>query len=259
MVAMLYAGMPYWPWTPLVSLAGLLCVALLERWQPEQIQWLRSHGDTRTDLLHSVVNLGVIQFAAIVVARLGDAVPAAYRIFPIDWPLWAQLLLVAAVLDLSLYAVHRASHRWLWLWRFHEPHHSAERLYWLNGERRHPLHAAMMATPGLLALFAAGAPSGVVATWLGILTVHLALQHANLDYRVGPLRYLLGVAETHRWHHKREFEDAQVNFGEFFIVWDILFGTFHDNARRLAADEVGLRARDYPRTYIRQFLAPFRR
>ncbi|CAD0264297.1 hypothetical protein DENIT_20187 [Pseudomonas veronii] len=31
-----------------------------------------------------------------------------------------------------------------WLWRFHMVHHSAERLYWMNGERGHPLHAALM-------------------------------------------------------------------------------------------------------------------
>ncbi|WP_422822321.1 sterol desaturase family protein [Vreelandella nanhaiensis] len=34
--------------------------------------------------------------------------------------------------------MHRASHRIGWLWRLHAPHHSAERLYWLNGKRRHP-------------------------------------------------------------------------------------------------------------------------
>ena len=241
----------------MLAMVGLLSVAFLERLQPQRVRWLHSHGDTRTDIVHALVNLGVIQFAAIVLARLGDMVPLAHRLFPVEWSLGAQLLIVAAVLDLSLYLVHRASHHWSWLWRFHAPHHRAERLYWLNGERRHPLHAVMMAGPGLVVLFAAGAPSAVVATWLGILTVHLAFQHANLDYRVGLLRYVIGVAETHRWHHKRDFEDAQVNFGEFFIFWDLLLGTFHESPRELAADEVGLRERAYPTTYLQQLVAPF--
>src|SRR3546814_18446151 len=89
-----------------------------------------------------------------------------------------------------------------------------------------------MAGPGLVVLLISGVPSAVVATWFGILTVHLAFQHSNLDYSVGWLRHVLGVAEVHRWHHKRDFEDAQVNFGEFSTAWDQMFGTSSE-ARRV--------------------------
>lgn len=257
-LAALEAGLPYWPATPLVVAAALAAVAFLERRLPHRAAWLEDHGDTVTDILHNLVNLSVTQFAATVLTRLGDLVPADQRLFPTAWPLWAQVLLAALVLDLSLFAMHRASHRIGWLWRLHAPHHSAERLYWLNGERRHPLHAVLMAGPGLLALALAGAPSAVVAAWLGLLTVHLAFQHANLDYRVGVLRHVLGVAESHRWHHKREFEDAQVNFGEFLLLWDRLFGTYYASADQLGEAAVGLRERDYPKDYLGQLRAPFR-
>ncbi|WP_259674610.1 sterol desaturase family protein [Pseudomonas fluorescens] len=163
------------------------------------------------------------------------------------------------MLDLSLYAMHRISHRVHWLWHFHMPHHSAERLYWVNGERRHPLHAMLMAGPGpgLVILFAAGAPSAVVAIWFGILTVHLAFQLSNLDYRHGWLRHIIGVAEIHRWHHKRDFEDAQVNYGEFLMVWDRLFGTFYDSVGKRGQAEVGLHEKDYPKNYLGQLIEPF--
>ena len=105
--------------------------------------------------------------------------------WPDQWPLWAQALAVGAVLDLSLYSVHWLSHRVAWLWRFHAIHHSSERLYWLNGERRHPLHVGMMAAPGLLAVVLMGAPALAVGAWLGLLAVHLAFQHSSLDYRGG--------------------------------------------------------------------------
>ena len=259
MIWALYAGVPYWPTTPIVAAVGLLIVAGLERIQPFREAWLEDHQDTATDLLHMLVNLSVIQLTAEILARLGDAVPASVRLFPIESPLWLQLLLVAAVLDLGLYAMHRISHRVHWLWRFHMIHHSAERLYWMNGERRHPLHAALMAGPGLVVLLASGAPSAVVATWFGILTVHLAFQHSNLDYRLGWLRHIIGVAEIHRWHHKREFEDAQVNFGEFLMVWDRLFGTFYDSAGKLGDAEVGLHEKDYPKDYLGQIAEPFGR
>lgn len=257
MIWTLYTGVPYWPTTPLVAAVGLLLIAGLERIQPFREAWLEDHQDTATDLLHMLVNLSVIQFTTGVLVELGDAVPASVRLFPNKSPLWLQLLLVIAVLDLSLYAMHRISHRVYWLWRFHMPHHSAERLYWMNGERRHPLHAVLMASPGLVILFASGAPSAVVATWFGVLTVHLAFQHSNLDYRVGWLRHIIGVAEIHRWHHKRDFEDAQVNFGEFLMVWDRIFGTFYDSLGKLGQAEVGLHETDYPKNYLGQLIEPF--
>ena len=167
------------------------------------------------------------------------------------------MLIVALVFDFGLYAMHRASHRVAWLWCYHATHHSAQRLYWLNGERRHPLHAAMMAGPGLLVLLASGVAPAVLATWLAIQTVHLAFQHANIDYRLGVLRSLIGAAELHRWHHKREFEDAQVNFGEFLLLWDRLFGTFHAGHETVGVDDVGLLDHGFPQTYWQQLRYPF--
>jgi sterol desaturase/sphingolipid hydroxylase (fatty acid hydroxylase superfamily) len=180
-------------------------------------------------------------------------------VWPDAWLAWAQVLLAGAVMDLGLYLMHRASHRFGWLWRLHAPHHSSERLYWLNGERRHPLSAMLLAGPGLLTVIALGAPPVMVSAWLTLLAVHLAFQHANLDYRMGPLRYMLGVAEIHRWHHKREYEDAQVNFGEFWMLWDHLGRTFHDQPNGVVAGEVGLRDRTFPIAYLAQLRWPFRR
>jgi hypothetical protein len=168
------------------------------------------------------------------------------------------LLFAGVIIDLGLYAMHRFSHRVAWAWRLHAIHHSAERLYWLNGERRHPVSAVLMASPGLATVVALGAPPHVISAWLALLSVQLAFQHANLDYRVGPLRRWLGVAEVHRWHHKREYEDAQVNFGEFFMLWDRLFGTFLDRPEPLAANDVGLREETMPNGYLAQLAWPFR-
>lgn len=257
MIGLLYADIPYWPTTPIIAASGILLIALLERLQPFREDWLEDHQDTRTDLVHLIVNLSVIQLTATILAQLGDWLPDALSTFPTTIALWGQLIIVAVILDLSLYCMHRLSHHLPWLWHLHAPHHSAERLYWMNGERRHPLHAAIMAGPGLLILFMMGAPAAVVATWFGILTVHLAFQHANLDYSLGWLRKVIGVAETHRWHHKRDFEDAQVNFGEFLLIWDHLLGSFYDSAGKLTSAEVGLRDEHYPTDYLGQLIEPF--
>lgn len=254
----LAAGWPYFPTVPLIVAAALASVALLERQLPFHTAWQQDHRDSVCDAIHAVVNLAVLLAVHGVVAVLAPLWSAGVW-WPDRWPLWAQALAVGVVLDFSLYSIHWVSHRVAWLWRFHAIHHSSERLYWLNGERRHPLHAGMMAAPGLVAVVLMGAPALAVGAWLGLLAVHLAFQHSNLDYRVGPLRFLIGAAEVHRRHHKREYEDAQVNYGEFWMLWDHLFGTFRLPKHQLGATEVGLKETDFPMDYGSQLVYPFSR
>lgn len=67
---------------------------------------------------------------------------------------------------------------------------------------------------------------------------------------------LLGVAENHRWHHKREYEDAQVNYGEFWMIWDLLFGTYLYPKYNLQAGEVGIRE-SMPTSYLGKLYGSF--
>lgn len=238
----------------LVAVLGMASVAMLEQIAPYQREWLNDHGDLRADIAHALVGFGLLALVAITLHAVRIDLPS---IWPNDWPIWLQVFFAGAVMDLGLYIMHRSSHRSAWLWRLHAIHHSSERLYWLNGERRHPLSAVVLASPGLLVVVLMGAPPVIVSAWLALLTVHLAFQHANLDYTLGPLRHCFGVAEVHRWHHKREYEDAQVNFGEFWMLWDHLFGTYFDQLENIRAGEIGLEDRSFPTTYWRQLRWPF--
>jgi sterol desaturase/sphingolipid hydroxylase (fatty acid hydroxylase superfamily) len=252
------AGVAYWPAFPLVVVAGMGLVAVLERTFPHEPDWNRDRdGDTVADLLHWLVSYLLIQGGVAIAFGLRTWMPETWVLWPQHTPMWAQVLLAGLILDLGLYTVHRASHASGFLWRLHAIHHSSERLYWLNGGRRHPLSALVLAGPGLTVLFLLGATPIAVAAWLSFMSVHLAFQHANLDYRLGPLRHVLGVAEMHRFHHKRDFEDAQVNFGEVLLIWDRLFGSFHDAPRSPGKDEVGLRESTVPPGYWSQLRWPF--
>ncbi len=244
-------------WLAGVVACGLTAVALLERWFPFDVRWRMLDLDFPADVVHAVINLAVMHAAVLgfVLLRAWAGWPGLW--WPSDWPYLAQVFLAGLPLDLSLYAMHRLSHRYGFLWRMHSIHHSSRRLYWLNGERRHPVHAALMAGPGLVALGVLGAPAEVVGGWFAILAVQLAFQHANIDYRLGPLRYVLGVAEVHRWHHRERFENAQVNFGEFWMVWDHCFGTFHHPRSPLGP--VGIEGNPVPHRYGEQLVYPFRK
>ena len=215
-------------------------------------------GDVREDALHLMTTQVLIQ-ASVALSFLSVAwLGWDPGLWPAALPMWLQVLAAGMVLDLSMYAMHRYSHVQPFLWRLHTIHHSPERLYWLNGGRRHALSGIVLAGPGLVVLMLLGATPIAVGAWLSLMSIHLAFQHANLDYRLGPLRHLLGVAEMHRWHHKCEYQDAQVNFGEVWLIWDWLFGTHHDSGVSPRAGEVGLLDEQVPRGYLKQLRWPFR-
>ncbi|HQH28166.1 MAG TPA: sterol desaturase family protein [Oligoflexia bacterium] len=248
-------SMSPWPTFAVIAALALFVVACLERIQPYQAAWLENHQDLIPDIGHAIGSLGLLSLTAWV---LSFARMDMKSVWPDSWSVGLQVLLAGAVIDLGLYAMHRLSHHIDWLWRLHALHHSSERLYWLNGERRHPLSAIVLASPGIAVTVALGAPPLVLSAWFALLTVHLAFQHANLDYSLGPFRYLFGVAEVHRWHHKREYEVAQVNFGEFWMIWDHLFGSFYYLPQSVQAGDVGLREGNFPTRYFAQLCWPFR-
>lgn len=252
-------GVAYWPTFPMIILAAVLALAVLERWRPYVSAWNDDHGgDTLVDAKHIFLNQVLIQSSVALAYGLRDFLP--HRIFwPDTAPMWVQVLLAGAVIDVGLYAMHRYSHKNPLLWRLHKLHHSPERMYWMNGGRRHPVSALILAAPSLTLLVLLGATPMAVAAWMAILSIHLCFQHSNLDYSLGPLRHVFCVAENHRWHHKREFEDAQVNFGEVWAVWDHLFGTYYDAKVSPRAGDVGLIDAAVPPTYFGQLAWPFRK
>lgn len=239
-----------------VTLAGLLTVAVLERLSPYQRDWTRDHGDLVADLQYNALGAALLQSSIAFIFPVSASLMSLHH-WPQGWPLWASIAAVAVVMDFGLYWMHRWSHTSGVLWRFHQPHHSPERLYWLNGERRHIVSAFLLAAPGLLAVAVLGAPQPALAAWFAVLPVHLAFQHANIDYTLGPLRFALGVAEMHRWHHKRDYENAQVNFGEVLLIWDWLFRTGHDDKAGVRAGDLGLSDQSYPKGFWRQHARAF--
>jgi sterol desaturase/sphingolipid hydroxylase (fatty acid hydroxylase superfamily) len=145
-----------------------------------------------------------------------------------------------------------------WLWRLHATHHSAERLYWLNATRAHPLEHVFRSSIGLLPLAVVGAGPELLALSVLSDAVIGLFQHANIDLKLGPLNYVFSAAPVHRWHHSRARAEADRNFGDSFIFWDLVFGTyFHPKGREVA--EIGIAGLDaFPRDFLPQLASPFR-
>lgn len=252
-------GTPYALFGPLILISCAIAVIALERWWPHAREWQKDDGDGRTDILHLMGNIAVSQTSVVAYAATYGLRADKLTAWPARMPMALQILLATVIVDVGLYAVHRASHGNGALWKLHAIHHSPRRVYWLNGQRRHLVHELIEGAPGLLVLVALGAPPIAYASAIAIVTAHLMLQHANIDYRVGPLKHVFAVAELHRWHHQRLWRDVQGNYGAIFSVWDRIFGTALDKEGDAPLD-VGMDDEpDLPADWVGQQTWPFRR
>jgi sterol desaturase/sphingolipid hydroxylase (fatty acid hydroxylase superfamily) len=258
-IAGIGSGISYWLVVPPVLVSAAALVMLFERVMPYEKNY--QDPPLAADITHYFVNYGIKQAALMLYAQL----VGAFGFFGFLWlhssPFAVQVIVALVIIDFFLYAVHRFSHENNFLWRFHALHHSSEQLYWVNGEKRHPLHQIMEGLPGITAVMLLGAPATVVVAALAILALNMMLQHGNINYRAGILRYLFSVAELHRWHHLRDAERSKVNFGAWLVIWDQIFGTYSNPAGRVSWDksrnEIGI-DEPHPKTYFAAVLYPFK-
>ena len=250
---------------PLVLLAGLI-VAGLERVLPHHRSWLHSKGDLGPDLAYLI---GVGTLVSLLVTPLSLSLGLLFlgwlsqhvdaQLWPTAWPLLAQLPLALVVAEFPKYWHHRLQHNTDFFWRFHATHHSAPRLYWLNAARFHPIDIFMDGLLGGIPLVVLGCPLESIALFVLVSGVHGFFQHANLPIRCGPLNYFFSMAELHRWHHSKRMEEANHNYGQNVIVWDLVFGTFFLPKDREPPEDIGIpNLPAFPMTFWRQLASPFR-
>jgi sterol desaturase/sphingolipid hydroxylase (fatty acid hydroxylase superfamily) len=243
-----------------VSLTALTILAL-ERVLPANPVWRASGADVRADAAFmAMVQVALPRllgaFSVLAIAHwMHDHAPA--KAWPHAWPLALQVLLMVVAVDLLRYALHRACHRYPLLWRLHEVHHSPEILYALNVGRFHPIEKTMHFALDTVPFLILGVAPEVIAGYFLLYSVNGFFQHSNLRLYYGWLNFVVGSAETHRWHHARDPKIASCNFSNTTIVWDLVFGTWylpeHENV-----PDIGVEDRSYPKGFLGQMAAPFR-
>ena len=242
-----------------LALVGALLA--LERWMPHEASWAPADGQLWLDLGHTLVSNGTVQVLVVFSSTIGLSALIAgvghHGIWPHGWPLAIQVALGLAVAEFAAYWAHRLAHEWPPLWDFHAIHHGVTKLWCVNSGRFHFVDALKSVLPGIGILLLAGAPADVLA-WLSALTGYIGLMtHTNAAMRFGPLSYLFNTPELHRWHHSMKLAEGNRNYGENLVVWDLLFGTYFNAARRPPA-RIGVREA-LPTRLGGQLAYPFRR
>jgi sterol desaturase/sphingolipid hydroxylase (fatty acid hydroxylase superfamily) len=241
---------------------GTLIIIWLEMWMPHRDSWKPSRKEVAEDsaflaLVHvalpKLLSIGAA-FALLELWNGRDWLTHAW--WPREWPIPMQTIMMALMVDSTRYWLHRISHEWEPLWRFHAVHHSPHRLYTLNVGRFHPVDKGLQFLLDSLPFIIMGVPPAVLSLYFVFYAVNGFFQHSNADVKLGWLNYLMSGPELHRWHHSMVKEESNHNYGNHLIIWDVMFGS-----RYLPSDRevgfLGLVNRRYPDGFLAQMSAPF--
>jgi sterol desaturase/sphingolipid hydroxylase (fatty acid hydroxylase superfamily) len=131
--------------------------------------------------------------------------------------------------DFFQYWVHRIMHMGLIFKVLHSFHHDVH-MSVLNSFRHHPLELIclnfMLNLP--VAMFISVVYPGVTVQsfWI-VMTVFSLFLHADIEVPPIPLiSSVMMLPNHHRVHHSFDSADFNKNFGQYFTIWDRLFGTY---------------------------------
>jgi len=136
---------------------------------------------------------------------------------------WLMLLIAVLVFEFFIYVWHRSMHKSNWLWlKFHQLHHSAERVDTFGAFFFSPLDMAGFTMVGSLSLsLFIGLEPQVITVFLFITTFLAIFQHTNIKTPVW-LGYIIQRPESHSVHHLKGVHSH--NYSDL-PLFDLLFGT----------------------------------
>ena len=175
-------------------------------------------------------------------------------------PLWLQFSVFLLLKDFVEYFIHNLLHRVPLLWKFHKLHHSILELDWIGNMRFHWMEIIVYKSLTYLPLVILGV-KGQVILWIAIVTTLIGhLNHSNLNFDWGPLRYVINSPRMHVWHHNvtpnGRYGD---NFGVVFCVWDWIFGTAYLPADKEQPEHLGFQNMDeFPQGLIPRLIYPIK-
>lgn len=155
-----------------------------------------------------------------------------FQLFDVDaLPFGLSLLVFFLISDFAQWWVHRLLHRVTWLWNFHKVHHSVKEMAFAAQLRYHWMEPVVYKSCLYIPLAIIGGfdvHQVAIVHFFQLTVGHL--NHANIGWDYGPLKYVLNNPKMHIWHHAKELPARVkygVNFGLSLSTWDYLFGTSH--------------------------------
>jgi len=173
---------------------------------------------------------------------------------------WWVILSYFILNDFVQWLTHWCLHRFDFLWRFHKVHHSVKemgfaahlRYHWAENVFYKPLKSL-----AIILLIGADPGQAFLVHFGTIIIGHL--NHANLNWTYGPLKYLFNNPVMHLYHHAKVLPKGRLkgaNFGISLSIWDYIFNTNYIPDEVDSNEELGFeKDEEFPQRFFGQFLS----
>jgi sterol desaturase/sphingolipid hydroxylase (fatty acid hydroxylase superfamily) len=141
---------------------------------------------------------------------------------PNHWLVWLLLILST---DLVWYWYHRLGHEINLFWAAHIVHHQSEEFNYTVSARITIFQAIIRNVFWSTLPFIGFHPDMVMVTLL-IHGTYSFFTHTQLINKLGWFEYIFITPSHHRVHHASNEKYLNKNYGDLFIFWDKIFGTF---------------------------------
>ena len=219
----------------IIAMPLFLLLVLFEKWYG----WRKGFDTVRTLDMISSLSSGVTNSTK-------DVLGLSVAIISYSWLVehltvyqvqssWMLYIIAFLALDFAGYWVHRLAHTVNFFWNNHIVHHSSEEFN-LACALRQSISVYFRIYAFLLipaAIF--GVPQQVIAV---VAPLHLFAQfwyHTRHINKMGWLEYVIVTPAHHRVHHAINPEYLDKNYGQIFIFWDRMFGTFQEERAEIPA------------------------
>ncbi len=139
---------------------------------------------------------------------------------------WYVYVIAFITKDFAGYWIHRLEHTINFLWNRHIIHHSSEEFNLSCALRQSISEVFSYVTIFLLPAAIVGVPAEVIAVIAPIQLFAQFWYHTRLINKMGWLENIIVTPSHHRVHHAINPEYIDKNYGQIFILWDKLFGSF---------------------------------
>lgn len=187
-----------------------------------------------------------------------------FQLFDVDnLPLGLGLFIFFIISDFTQWNTHRLLHRFTFLWNFHKVHHSVKEMGFAAHLRYHwmePIVYKSMLYIPIAIIGGFDAQHVAIVHFFAITIGHI--NHANLGWDYGPLKYIFNNPKMHIWHHAKDLPkhvSYSVNYGLTLSIWDYLFKTNYipHNGRDI---ELGFEGDEtFPKDFVSQELYPLKK
>ncbi len=146
--------------------------------------------------------------------------------------IWLEALLTLFAIDFIYYWFHRTSHHVRFFWAIHMNHHSSEEMNFLVSLRQAWFNP-LFRVPFFLILPLLGFNPFLTLAVGAASTIWAVIQHTKMIGKLGPLEKIFVTPSSHRVHHGINENYMDKNFGNLFIIWDRIFGTYQAEEERV--------------------------